>query len=289
MFPEGASVDAVAALIRKLQRAAAIGQLPPLLVAIDQEGGSIKRLPGPPLSSPLQLGARGATSSRAAGRDTGRYLRALGINVDFAPVLDVPRSTSNFIYSRSFGTSRRRVAQVGTAFADGLRLANVAATAKHFPGLGLATSNTDDAPVAIRDPLSQIRADFGPFVSAVRDDIPLVMTATARYSALDTRNVAALSKRIIQGELRSRLGFKRVVVTDDLASGAIRSIMSPADAAVSAARAGNDILLYARPGSDRSGEVAFRRLLEATRRGSLSLSSLRSSYRRIQKLKRELR
>ena len=131
--------------VGQLQDAARAGGNPPLLVMIDQEGGEVKRLPGPPDQSAAQIGDSGdADLAREQGEGTGTYLAGLGVNVDLAPVLDVERpTTAETIASRTFGDDPALVSELGVAFIEGLQGANVAATAKHFPGLGLATVNTD--------------------------------------------------------------------------------------------------------------------------------------------------
>src|SRR4051812_4647955 len=125
-------------LTRRLRRAARAGGAAGFLIAIDQEGGSVRRLAGPPRRSPVEIGRRGSRRvARGEGRATGRLLRRLGIGVDLAPVLDVGRRRS-FMASRAFGRTPRRVARLGPEFAVGLQQRGTAATAKHFPGLGLS-------------------------------------------------------------------------------------------------------------------------------------------------------
>ena len=145
------STSSLRATVAELQRAARSGGQPPLLIAIDQEGGSVKRLASaPPYESAAQLGAAGdGTQSRAAGFATGRSLRAVGVNVDLAPVLDVAASSRSFLGTRTFGSDPATVEQTGVAFADGLEAAGVASTAKHFPGLGTAPANTDGSDVTV--------------------------------------------------------------------------------------------------------------------------------------------
>ena len=144
---------ALVQLIDTLRAAAAAGGQPRLLIAVDQEGGPIKRIPwAPPTLSPTQMGASGSTSvARTQGADTGAALRALGIDVDFAPVADVPASTSSFMYKagRTFSFSATTTAAVSDAFASGLETAQVAPSMKHFPGIGYATRDTDSYVVTI--------------------------------------------------------------------------------------------------------------------------------------------
>jgi beta-N-acetylhexosaminidase len=272
--------------IARLQRAARVGGSPGLLIAVDQEGGIVKRLPGPPSRSAPSIGASGSTTlAERQGRATGRYLSGFGINVDLAPVLDVARHGS-FMTSRSFGEDRRRVARLATAFARGLGRSGVAATAKHFPGLGLATANTDTAVSSVAAPLAALQRDELPFRRAIAAGIPMVMVSNAVYPAFGTRLPAALSKTIVSGELRGRLGFGGVVISDDLEAASVRNVRPPGAAAVTAAKAGVDMQLIA--GSSAASAGVYRALLSAARSGELPRATIRSSHDRIHALARQL-
>jgi beta-N-acetylhexosaminidase len=218
----------------------------PLLVMVDQEGGLVRRLPGPPARRAEEIGAAGPGAARAAGRAAGRLLRGVGANVDLAPVADVARPDSALARDgRLFGDSARAVTAAAVPFAEGLRGARVAATAKHFPGLGAATETTDAAPVRIELTAHELRrVDMAPFRALIRRGIPLVMLGTAVYPALDPANPAALSPRIATGELRGRLGFGGVAVTDALDTPALAPVGGPGAVAVRAATAGSDLVMY---------------------------------------------
>jgi beta-N-acetylhexosaminidase len=284
LFPPSDIAPAdLSAEVERLQRAAAKGGNPPLLVATDQEGGEVKRFPdAPPLRSPARLGANGdATEAAAEGADTGEFLAGAGANVDLAPVLDVP-APGSFIASRAFSDDADVVADVGVSFADGLADAGVAATAKHFPGLGLATVSTDLAPSAVDASRSQLRAGMEPFEAAVAAGIGLVMVSNATYPALDPDAPAGLSARIVGRELRGRLGFGGVVITDDLEAPSIAATLSAPEAGVEAARAGADVLLFA---GDADPVAIHERLLRALQRGLLDRDAMEESYLRITNLK----
>ena len=159
---------------------------PPVVISVDQEGGQVKRLGGAPNASAEQMGSRGASYSRSQGARTAASLKGVGINVDLAPVLDVARP-SGFIadQDRAFGTKPGRVATAGVAFAQGLQSGGVAATAKHFPGLGSTPSNTDLRPAKI--PLSAgvlRRVDEAPYRAFSAAGGKLVMVSSARYPSL---------------------------------------------------------------------------------------------------------
>ncbi len=238
----------------------------PLLLMTDQEGGQVRRLPGAPSLSEKQIGSSSNPAGLAAtaGRRAGLNLRSYGLNVNLAPVLDVFRTPGNFIdeFGRSYSSNPRIAARAGTAFITAQQAVKVAATAKHFPGLGAATrsQNTDERPVTLRVPLSQIRSiDELPYKSAIPAHVRLVMLSWATYPALDPKFPAGLSSRIVQGELRQRLGFAGVTITDALGANGLANFGSTARRATLAAKAGMDLLLCAAQ-NYREGDAAMHAL-----------------------------
>jgi beta-N-acetylhexosaminidase len=271
--------------VADLQAAAKAGGNPPLLIAIDQEGGPVRRLKGPPDVSPAQLGKDGDTDkAKSEGEKTGKLLAGLGVNVDFAPVADVSHpQAAKSLRSRTFGDDPEAVAKMVTAFAQGLQDGGVVPTVKHFPGLGFATANTDFAAAKIDEPRGNLEIDLEPFKQAIDDGVPLVMTSTAFYTALDTKDPAAWSAPIINEELRDRLGFDGAIITDDLQSAAVRKLGSPESAALKSLNAGGDMVLFATGvGSD---EGAYKSLLKAAKAGTLTRDTLESAYDHITALK----
>jgi beta-N-acetylhexosaminidase len=280
-------VRALTARLRRIPRPA--GLRAPLLVMVDQEGGPVRRLPGAPHRSPRELAAAGSTRlARAEGGATAGTLRAAGANVDLAPVLDVPRRGGAIAREgRGLGATAAAVARVGGAFAAGLQAGGVAATAKHFPGFGAARRNTDAGPAVVGLPASTLRAvDAVPFAAAVRGGVRLVMLASATYPAL-APVPAVLSGRVVRGELRARLGFRGVTISDDLEAPALAPHGGPAGAALRAARAGVDLLLFARSYAGAAG--AARAVARAVRRGALSRAALERGARRVLALRAALR
>lgn len=275
-------------LIRRLQ---AIPRPPglrdPLLVMTDQEGGLVKRIDGAPAVSARTMGVRGATFSAHQGRRAAADLRRVGVNVDLAPVLDVARPDGTIAEAdRGFASTAAGVAATAVPFAAGLQSGGVAATGKHFPGLGSARLNTDDAVQRIglaKSMLSEVdEAPYRRFAEAGGD---MVMLSTAIYPALSPRP-AAFSRPIATGELRERLGFKGVSITDALDTVAVRAFGGPAKVAKAAASAGTDLLLYTDPAE---AAAAQRALLHALRVGKLSRSSFEESVRRVLDLRHELK
>lgn len=258
----------------------------PLLVMVDQEGGLVKRLAGAPTASARVMGARGAAFSRDQGRRTARNLRGVGFNVDLAPVLDVARPGGVIAETdRGFGSSAASVARTAIPFAAGLEAGGVAATAKHFPGFGAARLNTDFAVqrIALGGDVLR-RVDEKPYGRFGAMGAGLVMLSTAIYPAFDSRP-AAFSRAIATGELRNRLGFRGVSLTDALDSVAARAFGGPARAGMAAARAGADILLYTSPGS---AARAHRALTAGLRAGRLSEALFQVSAGRVLRLRHRL-
>lgn len=218
--PNVTSAAALRAVIAELQHANASSPVrSPLLMVVDQEGGLVRRLPGAPTLSEKEIGAMPGASALAAqaGGGAGRNLRAAGVTVNLAPVLDVFRSPGDFIdrFQRSYGSSAPLVAQLGAAFITAQQRTGVAATAKHFPGLGAAAANenTDSAPVRLAQSSQVVRSiDEAPYRAAIAAGAKLVMASWATYPALDPRLPAGLSPAVIHGELRMRLGFRGVTI-----------------------------------------------------------------------------
>lgn len=271
----------VKALTGSLQAAARSGHNAPLLIAVDQEGGEVKRLSGPPTLSPPQITATGRVSvAGSQGRATGRYLKGLGINMDLAPVVDVPTSRSAFIYQqgRAFSFDAGTVAKYATAFMNGLQSSGVAATAKHFPGLGSAPVTTDAELQELHPTAAQRTAALTPYKAVIASGIDAVMVSVAGFPAYDrSGTVAALSKPIVQGVLRNGLRFGGVTITDSLGA---PTGHSDTTAGVLAAEAGSDILLFT---DSASRELAA--LQGALAGGGLAHSAAAASYQRIVELK----
>jgi beta-N-acetylhexosaminidase len=277
----------VKALTASLRAAAAAGGQPPLLIATDQEGGSVKRVPwAPPTLSPPEMGAIGLTSTaRDQGVATGEALLRLGINCDFAPVADVPRSTASFMYQqgRTWSFSAGETARLSDAFARGLRSAGVAPAMKHFPGIGRATLNTDQFVVTIGASRAGLTGELEPYRLAVEHHLPMIMLSNVTYEAYDPANAAGWSRAIVKSLLRDELGFEGVTITDSLSGTAGARGVRARELAVRAAIAGTDMILLT--GSEDATTKAFDRLLAEAREGTIPRTRLQSSFGRILALK----
>lgn len=281
------SVGQVRSLTQALRAAARSGdQLAPLIL-VDQEGGATRRLLwAPPRRPAALLGRLTPVRVRAAGKATAAALRTVGVNVDLAPVADVPSVSGSFIaaQARAFSTDPARVASLAAAFTQGLADGGIAATAKHFPGLGRARVSTDVAAVTVGASLDQLDVDLLPYRRLIAAGVPLVMLSNAAYAALDAKPAAW--SPAVETLLRRTLGFTGVTITDALDAVAPTHGRSVRSAAVLAAQAGVDLLLVA--GSEAESDAVYRRLVDAAEAGKIPRPGLERSFARILALKRTL-
>ena len=251
----------------------------PLLIMTDQEGGLVKRIGGAPSASAREMGSRGAAFSARQGRRTAANLRELGINVDLAPVLDVGRAGGVIAETdRSLGTTAARVSATAVPFARGLQAGGVVASGKHFPGFGAARENTDFSVERTGLSKGELRAvDEKPYAAFAAAGGEMAMLSTAIYPAFSNRP-AAFTRSIATGELRDRLGFEGVTITDALETPAVEDFGDTADVAIAGARAGVDLLLFARLGE---GEKAWRTLAKKLRSGALDRAEFEAAAQRV--------
>src|SRR5215469_12416856 len=266
----------------------------PLLLMTDQEGGEVRRLPGAPVQSEKQIGASSnpTAAASAAGTGAGQNLAGVGMNVNLAPVLDVFYKSGNFIdqYQRSYSNKATTVSSCGQAFITAQQQTGVAATAKHFPGLGSATrsQNTDSGPVTLNLSLSQLRSkDEVPYPAAIAAGVKLTMASWAVYPALDPSLPAGLSPTVIQSELRGRLGYQGVTITDAIEAGALTSFGTSAQRAVLAAEAGMDVLLCSAQ-DPTQGQSVVTALASALDGGQLDATDFNAAVQRVTALRNTL-
>jgi beta-N-acetylhexosaminidase len=268
-------------LVAKLQRGARGGAL----VATDQEGGDIRNLPwAAPAES--QSAASSPARARADARAAARDLRRAGVNVNLAPVADVAAGAGSVMEGRAFPGGAREVAAATRAAVEGYRGTRVAATVKHFPGLGAASENTDDEPVSLtRTPQQLLGEDLPPFRAAIAARVPLVMASHAVYPSLDPDAIASQSRYVLQRLLRQRLGFRGVVVTDSLEAKAVTARAGPARSAVRSVRAGADLVLTTGAGSHLR---VLRALVAEAQRSPAFRKRVEESAARVLALKQQL-
>jgi beta-N-acetylhexosaminidase len=241
-------LDALVALTGELHRSAPDGT--PALVAVDQEGGLVQRVRAPatlwpPMRAHDRLASGDVATAEQVGLALGQELRVLGFDIDFAPVLDVHTNSANpVIGDRAFGTEPEVAARRALAFARGLERAGLLACGKHFPGHGdTATDSHKELPRIDHGWERLESVELLPFVRAAAANLPMIMTAHVVFAALDATRPATLSESVITGLLRGKLGFRGVIVSDDLDMKAIADHIGVGVAAVEAIRAGCDVLL----------------------------------------------
>ena len=262
------------ALTAALRRAAGA---PPPLVCVDQEGAAIRVLPWAP-PAPGQPDQAAAGTVGADARAAGRALRADGVDVALAPVADVPSVAGSALAGREFSRDPAAAATATAAAVRGWRAGGVLPTLKHFPGLGGATVNTDDAPATVDRTSRQLEQDLRPFRAGIAAGAPLVMVSSAVYPALDPDHIASQSPAIVERLLRRRLGFRGVAVTDSMEAAAVRATGDVATAAVAAVRAGIDLVLTTGRGSYIH---VYRALLARARADAAFRARVRTSAARV--------
>jgi len=294
-----ASRTQIASVIRRLEQADASPLNPvraPLLLMTDQEGGEVRRLPGQPVLSEKQIGARPLAQAKKlatqAGQGAAANLRGVGMNVDLAPVLDVYRRAGDFDdqFGRSYSSHPSVVSALGANMIKALQAGRVAATAKHFPGLGAATASedTDVQPVTLNLALGTIRAvDEAPFRAAIGAGVKLVMVSWAVYPSIQAMP-AGLSPKVVQGELRGRLKFTGVTITDALEAGALKAYGGIQNRALLAAKAGMDLILASEQ-SVSQGQQVLSALAGAYSGGKLNHAAFLASVNRIIALRQALK
>jgi beta-N-acetylhexosaminidase len=259
----------------------------PLAVMVDQEGGQVRRVPGPPTASAEEMGRRGTAFAAGQARATAASLLSYGINVNLAPVLDVARRGSAIAAEgRSFGSDPATVVEVGVdGFAASQGEGGVASTAKHFPGLGRARTNTDLEAQRIGSSRADLQSiDEAPFAAFSDSGGEIIMLGLATYPSFSNRP-AALSRAVATRELRGRLGFEGVSITDSLDAAAARAFGDRNQVALSAAAAGSDLLLY---GDWRTAREINRTLSARLEAGGLDRASFEDSVRRVLALREGL-
>jgi beta-N-acetylhexosaminidase len=253
------------------------------LISIDQEGGRVARLGEPftktPPASRIAL-TRDADVAQRIGRLIGRELSSVGIDIDYAPVLDVHSNPDNpVIGDRAFASDPASVARFAIAMMRGLMAGGVVPCGKHFPGHGdTATDSHFELPVVERSRAQLERIELAPFRAAIAAGIPMIMTAHVRYPSLDRARPATVSPRIIDGLLRRQIKFRGIIASDDLHMSAISGNQSIADAAIASLAAGVDWLLVCQDLGEAQkvadairtalieGKLSRRRVIDSSRR-----------------------
>ena len=278
----------LSSLIADFQSASKI----PMIVAVDEEGGSVARLANheafslPKYKSARDIGATGdPEQARQMGQTIGSYLRAYGFNLDFAPVADVDSNPANpVIGRRAYSTDAQQAAQMVTAAVEGFHDAGMLCTVKHFPGHGDTGQDSHYGTATSYKTWEEMKAtEMLPFEAGIAAGVDVVMTAhITTPNATADGLPASLSYTMVTERLRGELGFQGVIVTDALGMNAIKNYFAPAESAVAALCAGVDVLLM--PSDLRA---AFDGVIRAVEDGTLSEERLNESVRRILTLKQK--
>ncbi len=273
----------VAALVRELKQAA--GR--PLLACVDQEGGRVMRLRDgfTPVPTMRAIGStRQPELAGRVGRLLAREVRAVGFDLDFAPVLDVDTNPDNpVIGNRSFGRSPELVARMGAALIEGMQGEGVAACGKHFPGHGDTAQDSHLDLPRLPHGMERLESiELPPFREAIRAGIGSLMTAHVIFEALDPSVPATISRRVLTGLLRERLGFEGLIVSDDLEMKAVADHYGIDATVVAGTAAGVDLFL----GCHANDQVhqAIDRLVEAVRAGEVDAARLEAAEARRETL-----
>jgi beta-N-acetylhexosaminidase len=256
-------------------------------VTVDHEGGRVQRFRGeafPDLPSGRDMGEAGPDAARTAGMAAAKHLRAVGFTMNLAPVLDVDSNPANpVIGARAFSSDPARAAECAVAYAQGLRAGGLHACGKHFPGHG--DTNLDshlDLPRLPHDMARLEAIELVPFRAAARAGIEAIMTAHVLFEALDPSVPATLSRTVVTGLLRERLGFDGLVLTDDFEMQAIADRFELGEAAVRSIEAGCDLVLACHR-LDRQHRI-IEAIGQAVESGRIPESRIRDSKKRLQRL-----
>ena len=263
-------------------------QMPPF-IAIDQEGGRVHRLPDAFTHFPATARIGGKDNpelARRLGRAAAEELKLVGINLNFAPVLDVDSNPANpVIGDRAFGSDPKRVIEIGSSWTQGLRDSGIIPCGKHFPGHGDTETDSHVELPIVRKTLDQLKTvELPPFAHACRTRIESLMTAHVLYPALDGQFPATLSEPIVTGLLRHQFGYDGVVFSDDLEMKAIADRYGVEETAALAIRAGVDVLLFCHEVA--KAIQAFEFLCNESERDPVLRARVEESHRRIAALKR---
>lgn len=268
-------------------------QVPPV-IAVDQEGGRVDRLReiySPMPSADLLRSAADASLAARMGEITAEALRTLGVNVNLSPVLDIALDDAieNGLKGRYLGDSVAEVIRLAGAYLEGLQRGGIVGVGKHFPGLGSTTVDSHNELPRVETPKDEIlRNDAAPYIelfSKINARLNGVMVSHAHYPAFDGPSPlpASLSKNIVTGFLREELGFKGLVVTDDLEMGAITSTRSLNEAAVTAIEAGNDMVMVT--GSTENIIGVWESLVEVYKAGRITKTHISRAFDHIARVK----
>ncbi|WP_024832917.1 beta-N-acetylhexosaminidase [Ruminiclostridium josui] len=262
----------------------------PLFLSVDEEGGRVSRLPDEFLKLPPNkiIGKRNDSSvSYQVGSIIGEELKSFGMNMNFAPVLDINSNPKNpVIGDRSFGTNPDLVSKLGVQTMQGLLSQNIISVVKHFPGHGDTSTDSHAGLPRVNNDIKRLRSfELKPFAAAIENGAEVVMVAHILLPKIDSENPASFSKTIISDILRKEMNYDGVVITDDFTMGAIVKNYNIGQAAVKSILAGSDIVLVCHDFDKQQAVISA--LINAAESGQLPMDRIDQSVTRILKLKQE--
>ncbi|MBD0381551.1 beta-N-acetylhexosaminidase [Paenibacillus sedimenti] len=283
------STSQLVELVSALKGANAGNKLP-LWIGVDEEGGKVTRLPNEIVKTPANIEIGKTNSNEFAfrvGSLLGQELKAFGLNVDFAPVLDINSNPNNpVIGDRSFGTRASIVSSMGVQTMKGIQAQHVMPVVKHFPGHGDTSVDSHVGLPVVQNDLARLRKlELVPFAEAFKQDADAVMVAHILLPKVDAQNPASLSKKIMTDLLRQEMGFQGIVITDDMTMGAIVKNNELGEAAVKSVLAGANVVMV---GHDYNKVVTvFNALRNAVQEKRIPMETINQSVVRIMKIKQK--
>jgi beta-N-acetylhexosaminidase len=277
--------DQVKKLCEAIQEYARIRNQPPLIIAIDQEGGQVARLKEPFTEFPGNPAMRDINDAIYFAETTAAELNQAGINMNLAPVLDVaPRSMTSIVSERAFGHDPEWVSMLGLAVISHLQQHRIMAVAKHFPGIGRTEADSHIELPSCDHSLSDLKSyDLIPFAESIAQQVAGIMISHVMYPEIDPKWPASLSKQIAHNLLREQMGFSSVSMTDDLDMGAITHHYDIKTAVRQILRAGIDMALICHKGPNI--EIAYQEILDGLHRSPDTRARGKASVERIMALK----
>ena len=262
----------------------------PLFISIDEEGGRVSRLPDDVEKFPSAFTIGLINDQQTAyenGKEIGYTLKRLGINLDYAPVLDIYNNENNTVIGdRAFSTEESIVSTMGIATLEGIEDSDIIPVVKHFPGHGDTEVDSHYGLPIVYKTLEELRNfEFIPFVKAIESGCDVIMVSHIILNEVDSINPASLSKIVISDLLRKDMGFDKVVITDDMSMGAITSIMSIEEACIKSIEAGCDILLLGNAYEEI--EQVINSIKLKLYNGEISEEQINKSVKRILELKKK--
>lgn len=280
----------IAELSNEIQFQCRDSNAPPLFISIDHEGGKVNRLSKPftKFSGNDAIGEMGSPKvAFEFGAVLARELRAVGVNINYAPVVDVNSNPKNpVINTRAFSSDPETVGKLGSAVCRGLQKFNVMAVAKHFPGHGDTTEDSHFSLPKVEKTLAQLEeCELIPFRRVIRSRVEAIMTAHILMTGLDPDLPATMSRKIMTGLLRETLRFSKLIISDDLEMKAISDHFGRKEAAVQSIAAGCDLLIYR--GDLGYPSDAIEAIAEAVHAGKIPLEQIEKSLARIEGAKKQ--